>query len=109
MLIWSIFITIQSFTYFIALQFFSTQIKPWRWSYWFYFQDWLLDYYRSNYHRSKWINLCVIQFCFFFKGIQTKYNRLVALSVIVIYGGMVWYVFQVQRLLARSQFHGKDI
>jgi hypothetical protein len=28
MLIWSIFITIQSFTYFIALQFFSTQIKP---------------------------------------------------------------------------------
>jgi membrane associated rhomboid family serine protease len=35
----------------------------------------------------------------FFKGIQTKYNRLVALSlaVIVIYGGMVWYVFQVQR------------
>jgi membrane associated rhomboid family serine protease len=34
----------------------------------------------------------------FFKGIQTKYNRLVALSlaVIVIYGGMVWYVFQVQ-------------
>jgi hypothetical protein len=31
----------------------------------------------------------------FFKGIQTRYYRLVALSltVIVIYGGLVWYVF----------------
>lgn len=31
----------------------------------------------------------------FFKGIQTGYYRLVALSltIIVLYGGMVWYVF----------------
>ena len=32
---------------------------------------------------------------FFFKGIQTKYYRLVALSfaVVLLYGGMIWYVF----------------
>jgi membrane associated rhomboid family serine protease len=31
----------------------------------------------------------------FFKGIQTKYYRLVALSlaVVIVYGGMVWYIF----------------
>ncbi|MFV8352445.1 rhomboid family intramembrane serine protease [Flavobacterium sp. XS2P14] len=50
---------------------------------------------RSNYHIGA-SGLIYVLFSFvFFKGIQTKYNRLVALSlaVIVIYGGMVWYVF----------------
>lgn len=50
---------------------------------------------RSNYHIGA-SGLIYVLFSFvFFKGIQTKYNRLVALSlaVIVVYGGMVWYVF----------------
>ena len=50
---------------------------------------------RSNYHIGS-SGLIYVLFSFvFFKGIQTKYNRLVALSlaVIVVYGGMVWYVF----------------
>ena len=50
---------------------------------------------RSNYHIGA-SGLIYVLFSFvFFKGIQTKYNRLVALSlaVIIVYGGMVWYVF----------------
>jgi membrane associated rhomboid family serine protease len=43
----------------------------------------------ENYHIGA-SGLIYVLFSFvFFKGIQTKYNRLVALSVIVIYGGMV--------------------
>ena len=50
---------------------------------------------RENYHIGS-SGLIYVLFSFvFFKGIQTKYNRLVALSlaVIVVYGGLVWYVF----------------
>jgi hypothetical protein len=50
---------------------------------------------RDNYHIGA-SGLIYVLFSFvFFKGIQTKYNRLVALSlaVIVVYGGLVWYVF----------------
>ena len=50
---------------------------------------------RENYHIGA-SGLIYVLFSFvFFKGILTKYNRLVALSlaVIVVYGGMVWYVF----------------
>ena len=50
---------------------------------------------RENYHIGA-SGLIYVLFSFvFFKGIQTKYNRLVALSlaVIVVYGGLVWYVF----------------
>ncbi|TDE04698.1 rhomboid family intramembrane serine protease [Flavobacterium sandaracinum] len=50
---------------------------------------------RENYHIGA-SGLIYVLFSFvFFKGLQTKYNRLVALSlaVIVVYGGLVWYVF----------------
>jgi membrane associated rhomboid family serine protease len=50
---------------------------------------------RENYHIGA-SGLIYVLFSFiFFKGIQTKYNRLIALSlaVIVVYGGLVWYVF----------------
>lgn len=50
---------------------------------------------RDNFHIGA-SGLIYVVFSFvFFKGIQTRYNRLVALSlaVIVVYGGLVWYVF----------------
>ena len=50
---------------------------------------------RDNYHIGA-SGLIYVLFSFvFFKGLQTKYNRLVALSlaVIVVYGGLVWYIF----------------
>lgn len=50
---------------------------------------------RDNYHIGA-SGLIYVLFGFvFFKGLQTKYNRLVALSlaVIVVYGGLVWYIF----------------
>lgn len=50
---------------------------------------------RYNYHIGASGLIYVLVSFIFFKGIQTKYYRLVALSlaVIVMYGGMVWYVF----------------
>lgn len=54
---------------------------------------WLIG--RSSYHIGA-SGLIYVLFSFiFFKGIMTRYYRLVALSltVIVVYGGMVWYVF----------------
>lgn len=50
---------------------------------------------RENYHIGA-SGLIYVLFSFvFFKGIQTRYYRLVALSlaVVSVYGGMVWYVF----------------
>ncbi|CAM4089584.1 rhomboid family intramembrane serine protease [Flavobacterium sinopsychrotolerans] len=57
------------------------------------FITWVIG--RDNYHIGA-SGLIYVLFSFvFFKGIQTKYNRLVALSlaVIVVYGGLVWFVF----------------
>lgn len=50
---------------------------------------------RENYHIGASSLIYVLVSFIFFKGIQTKYYRLVALSlaVIILYGGMVWYVF----------------
>jgi membrane associated rhomboid family serine protease len=50
---------------------------------------------RDNYHIGASSLIYVLVSFIFFKGIQTKYYRLVALSlaVIVVYGGLVWYVF----------------
>lgn len=50
---------------------------------------------RDNYHIGASGLIYVLVSFIFFKGIQTKYYRLVALSltVILIYGGMVWYIF----------------
>lgn len=50
---------------------------------------------RENYHIGASSLIYVLVSFIFFKGIQTKYYRLVALSltVVVVYGGMIWYVF----------------
>lgn len=50
---------------------------------------------RSNYHIGASGLIYVLVTFIFFKGIQTRYYRLVALSfaVILLYGGMIWYVF----------------
>lgn len=50
---------------------------------------------RDSYHIGASSLIYVLVSFIFFKGIQTKYYRLVALSltVIMIYGGLVWYVF----------------
>ena len=50
---------------------------------------------RESYHIGASGLIYVLVGFIFFKGIQTQYYRLVALSlaVILVYGGMVWYVF----------------
>ncbi|MNF30105.1 Rhomboid family protein [compost metagenome] len=50
---------------------------------------------RDSYHIGASGLVYVLVSFIFFKGIMTKYYRLVALSlaVIVVYGGLVWYVF----------------
>ena len=50
---------------------------------------------RDNYHIGASGLIYVMVSFVFFKGIQTKYYRLVALSlaVITVYGGLIWYVF----------------
>jgi membrane associated rhomboid family serine protease len=50
---------------------------------------------RANYHIGASSLIYVLVSFIFFKGIQTKYYRLVALSlaVILVYGSMVWYIF----------------
>lgn len=50
---------------------------------------------RENFHIGASGLIYVLVTFIFFKGIQTKYYRLVALSftVILLYGGMIWYVF----------------
>ncbi|MCW2117768.1 rhomboid family intramembrane serine protease [Flavobacterium sp. 7A] len=54
---------------------------------------WLIG--RSSYHIGASGLIYVLFSYIFFKGILSKYYRLVALSltVIMVYGGMVWYVF----------------
>jgi membrane associated rhomboid family serine protease len=54
---------------------------------------WLIG--RENYHIGASSLIYVLVSFIFFKGLQTQYYRLVALSltVVVLYGGMVWYVF----------------
>lgn len=50
---------------------------------------------RSSYHIGASGLIYVLVFFIFIKGILTRYYRLVALSlaVIMLYGGMLWYVF----------------
>ncbi len=50
---------------------------------------------RDSYHIGASGLIYVLVSFIFFKGIQTQYYRLVALSltVVVVYGGLVWYVF----------------
>ena len=57
------------------------------------FITWIIG--RENYHIGASGLIYVLVSFIFFKGIQTKYYRLVALSlaVILVYGGLVWYIF----------------
>lgn len=57
------------------------------------FLTWVIG--RANYHIGASSLIYVLVSFIFFKGIQTKYYRLVALSlaVVIVYGGMVWYIF----------------
>lgn len=57
------------------------------------FLTWLIA--RESYHIGASGLVYVLVSFIFFKGIQTKYYRLVALSltIIFVYGGLVWYVF----------------
>lgn len=50
---------------------------------------------RDSFHIGASGLIYVLVSFIFFKGIQTKYYRLVALSlaVVLVYGGLVWYVF----------------
>jgi hypothetical protein len=54
---------------------------------------WLLG--RNSYHiGASGLVYCLVSFIFF-KGILTKYYRLVALSltIVLLYGGIIWYMF----------------
>ena len=50
---------------------------------------------RSSFHIGASGLIYVLASFIFFKGLQTKYYRLVALSflIVLLYGGMVWYIF----------------
>jgi membrane associated rhomboid family serine protease len=50
---------------------------------------------RESYHIGASGLIYVLVSFIFFKGIQSKYFRLVALSltIVILYGGMIWYVF----------------
>jgi membrane associated rhomboid family serine protease len=57
------------------------------------FITWIIG--RENYHIGASGLIYVLVSFIFFKGIQTQYYRLVALSltVILLYGGLFWYIF----------------
>ncbi len=57
------------------------------------FITWVIG--RENHHIGASSLIYVLVSFIFFKGIQTKYYRLVALSlaVVIVYGGLVWYAF----------------
>ncbi|MXN91063.1 rhomboid family intramembrane serine protease [Flavobacterium sp. Sd200] len=58
------------------------------------FITWLIGGDYTNHIGASGLIYVLVSFIFF-KGIQTRYFRLVALSltVVVMYGGMIWYVF----------------
>lgn len=57
------------------------------------FGTWLIG--RESYHIGASGLIYVLVSFIFFKGIQTKHYRLVALSLVIVmlYGGMIWYIF----------------
>ena len=57
------------------------------------FGTWLIG--RESYHIGASGLIYVLVSFIFFKGIKSKYFRLVALSlaIVVVYGGMIWYMF----------------
>ena len=57
------------------------------------FGTWLIG--RESYHIGASGLIYVLVSFIFFKGIKSKYFRLVALSlaIVVVYGGMIWFVF----------------
>lgn len=63
---------------------------------------WLIA--RDSYHIGASGLIYVLVSFIFFKGLMTKYYRLMALSfaVVLLYGGMVWYVFPQPKILGES-------
>lgn len=57
------------------------------------FGTWIIG--RESYHIGASGLIYVLVSFIFFKGIKSKYFRLVALSlaIVIVYGGMIWYVF----------------
>ena len=47
----------------------------------------------------------------FFKGIQTKYYRLVALSLVIVmlYGGTIWYMFPSPEISGENKISSREI
>ena len=66
------------------------------------FITWIIG--RPSYHIGASSLIYVLASFIFFKGIQTRYYRLVALSltVIVIYGGLVWSIFPNPETLGKD-------
>lgn len=57
-----------------------------------------MDYWKGILsYRGEWYYIYVDKF-YFFKGIITRYYRLIALSLIIVflYGGMMWYLFPIE-------------
>ncbi|WP_430615180.1 rhomboid family intramembrane serine protease [Flavobacterium sp. JP2137] len=88
--------SITLFVLLVALQYFYKQ-QLWRVLFWGIVLSglgtWILG--RPSYHIGASGLIYVLVSFIFFKGIQTRYFRLVALSltVVVLYGGMFWYMF----------------
>lgn len=60
---------------------------------------WLIG--RNSYHiGASGLIYCLVSFMFF-KGIMTKYFRLIALSltIVILYGGTIWFMFPSQHVL----------
>jgi membrane associated rhomboid family serine protease len=59
---------------------------------------------RESYHIGASSLIYVLFSFIFFKGLQTQYYRLIALSfvVVLLYGGMVWYVFPQPEIAGES-------
>jgi membrane associated rhomboid family serine protease len=64
------------------------------------FFTWLIG--RPSYHIGASGIIYVLASFIFFKGIYTKYYRLVALSLVVvfIYGSLLWYIFPVKEVIS---------
>ena len=66
------------------------------------FLTWVIG--RDSYHIGASSLIYVLVSFIFFKGLRTQYYRLMALSfaVVLLYGGMIWYVFPQPEIVGES-------
>jgi membrane associated rhomboid family serine protease len=66
------------------------------------FITWVIG--RESYHIGASSLIYVLVSFIFFKGLRTQYYRLMALSfaVVLLYGGMIWYVFPQPEVVGES-------